>query len=170
MVSLFARTVSFGSHARQVDSPLHEVRVDFAAAEEGVVQHQQVEGDGGGDAAHRELRERPRLPPRGTTFAGGESWWGGIGYPGKACVSPRTPGPPGGTKVVIVPGAGRKSCLGSSALMRHSMACPRNSMSPWFMASFSPAATRICHCTRSTPVSISVTGRSTWIRVFISMK
>ena len=36
--------------------------------------------------------------------------------------------------------------------------------------SFSPAATRICSFTRSTPVIISVTGCSTWMRVFISMK
>ena len=34
----------------------------------------------------------------------------------------------------------------------------------------SPAATRICSFTRSKPVTISVTGCSTWIRVFISMK
>jgi hypothetical protein len=33
-----------------------------------------------------------------------------------------------------------------------------------------PAATRICSCTMSMPVVISVTGCSTWIRVFISMK
>ena len=34
----------------------------------------------------------------------------------------------------------------------------------------SPAATRSCHSTRSSPVTISVTGCSTWSRVFISMK
>ena len=33
-----------------------------------------------------------------------------------------------------------------------------------------PAAIRICSFTRSMPVIISVTGCSTWIRVFISMK
>ena len=33
-----------------------------------------------------------------------------------------------------------------------------------------PAATRICSSTRSMPVIISVTGCSTWMRVFISMK
>jgi hypothetical protein len=32
------------------------------------------------------------------------------------------------------------------------------------------AATRSCSATRSMPVSISVTGCSTWIRVFISRK
>ena len=36
--------------------------------------------------------------------------------------------------------------------------------------STSPAAMRTCHSTRSTPVTISVTGCSTWSRVFISMK
>jgi hypothetical protein len=36
--------------------------------------------------------------------------------------------------------------------------------------SFSPAATRICICTMSMPVTSSVTGCSTCTRVFISMK
>jgi hypothetical protein len=36
--------------------------------------------------------------------------------------------------------------------------------------SFSPAAMRNCAFTRSTPVTISVTQCSTWMRVFISMK
>ena len=36
--------------------------------------------------------------------------------------------------------------------------------------SFSPAAMRSCHCTRSIPVTSSVTGCSTWMRVFISRK
>ena len=36
--------------------------------------------------------------------------------------------------------------------------------------SFSPAAMRICSRTRSMPVIASVTGCSTWRRVFISMK
>ena len=34
----------------------------------------------------------------------------------------------------------------------------------------SPCATRICHSTRSSPVIHSVTGCSTWSRVFISRK
>jgi hypothetical protein len=33
-----------------------------------------------------------------------------------------------------------------------------------------PPAIRICSFTMSTPVTISVTGCSTWTRVFISMK
>ncbi len=43
-------------------------------------------------------------------------------------------------------------------------------MSFWVKGSGSPAAIRICSFTRSMPVIISVTGCSTWIRVFISMK
>jgi hypothetical protein len=37
-------------------------------------------------------------------------------------------------------------------------------------SSRSPAAMRNCAFTRSTPVIASVTGCSTWMRVFISMK
>src|SRR3972149_7039534 len=43
-------------------TPLDEVRVDLAAAEEGVVQHPQVEGDRGLDAADLELHQRPAHP------------------------------------------------------------------------------------------------------------
>ena len=42
--------------------------------------------------------------------------------------------------------------------MRHSMACPRNWMSRCLNGSFCPEATRICACTISMPVIISVTG------------
>jgi hypothetical protein len=54
--------------------------------------------------------------------------------------------------------------------MRHSIAWPRNWMSLCLKRSFSPAATRICSCTMSMPVIISLTGCSTCTRVFISMK
>ena len=68
------------------------------------------------------------------------------------------------------PGEGWKFRYGSSALIRHSIAWPRSRRpSPWKL-SRSPAATRICSFTRSKLVTISVTGCSTWIRVFISMK
>ena len=50
------------------------------------------------------------------------------------------------------------------------MAWPRTSTSAWEKPSGSPAAIRICVVTRSSPVSISVTGCSTWIRQLISMK
>src|SRR5258705_136663 len=45
--------------------------------------------------------------------------------PGMRWLSTRTPYPPGGSHAVTVPGEGTK-CSGSSALMRHSIACPRS--------------------------------------------
>ena len=79
------------------------------------------------------------------------------------------PGPPGVWYWVMRPGEGTK-VTGFSALMRHSIACPRFTMSRCRKRSFRPAATRICSCTMSMPVTISVTGCSTCTRVFISMK
>ena len=73
-------------------------------------------------------------------------------------MSTRTPVPPGMLKAVIFPADGVKRS-GCSALMRHSMACPRNCTGEVMMElSFSPAAIRICDLTRSTSVIISVTG------------
>ena len=69
-----------------------------------------------------------------------------------------------------MPAAGRNSRSGSSALIRNSIAWPRVMTSVWLNPSGSPAAIRICVATRSIPVSISVTGCSTWIRQLISMK
>ena len=69
------------------------------------------------------------------------------------------------------PGDGRNAPpAGSSALTRTSMAQPRRSTSSWVKLSGSPEATRICSRTRSMPVTSSVTGCSTWSRVFISRK
>src|SRR5678815_4939209 len=79
------------------------------------------------------------------------------------------PGPPGGCHAVIRPGDG-VNVHGSSALIRHSIAWPRRVTSRWRKRSFCPAAMRICSCTMSMPVIISVTGCSTCTRVFISMK
>ena len=59
---------------------------------------------------------------------------------------------------------------GSSALMRHSIAWPLIWICRCVNGSFSPAATMICVRTMSMPVISSVTGCSTWTRVFISMK
>ena len=56
-----------------------------------------------------------------------------------AAVSTRTPGPPGMLKAWIVPGDGTKR-PGSSALIRHSMACPVNVTSLCLNDSRSPAA------------------------------
>ena len=53
---------------------------------------------------------------------------------------------------------GRKPFAGSSLVMRHSIAQPRGTMSSCLNGSRSPAAMRICHCTRSIPVTSSVTG------------
>ena len=83
-------------------------------------------------------------------------------------MSTRVPGPPGRWNVLSGPGLGAK-VSGCSALTRHSMAWPRG-FKPFGISSFRPIATSICIFTRSMPVTISVTGCSTWMRVFISMK
>ena len=83
----------------------------------------------------------------------------------------RAPRRPGGTSRVIGPGSGRKPASGSSALMRNSIACPRKRDA--VLASGPAARPRrsgSARTTRSTPVTISVTGCSTCSRVFISMK
>jgi hypothetical protein len=59
---------------------------------------------------------------------------------------------------------------GSSALIRHSMAWPLQRTWSCVNGSGLPAAISIWRRTRSTPVTSSVTGCSTWMRVFISMK
>ncbi len=72
------------------------------------------------------------------------------------------------------PAAGRRAgsrASGSSAFTRNSIACPRAAMSCLpHGRSGSPAAIRSCSATRSMPVTSSVVGCSTWMRVFISMK
>ena len=68
------------------------------------------------------------------------------------------------------PALGRKPAAGSSAHTRTSMAWPRLVTSAWANPSGSPRATRSCAATRSMPVTHSVTGCSTWRRVFISRK
>ena len=71
--------------------------------------------------------------------------------------SMRTPGPAGSRYRIIGQGpAGSRD--GSSALIRHSIAWPRDAMSSCANDSGSPAAIRICSRTRSIPVTISVTG------------
>ena len=71
-----------------------------------------------------------------------------------------------------MPVSGRKSCAGSSVVMRHCTATPRTEMASWLSpssSSVSPAAIRSWLPTRSTPVTSSVTVCSTWMRGFISM-
>ncbi len=112
--------------------------------------------------------------PRQVSFASIESKCGLICAP-VATVPPsmRIPPPPGERYVVILPVSGRKPCAGSSVVMRHWSAAPRSTIASWrrpSSARVSPAAMRICDCTRSTSVTSSVTVCSTWMRGFISMK
>ena len=74
---------------------------------------------------------------------------------------------------MIRPESGRKSFVGSSVVIRHCSAAPVTLIDSWEMpssASVSPEAMRNCACTRSIPVTSSVTVCSTWMRGFISMK
>src|SRR5260370_1064704 len=63
-----------------------------------------------------------------------------------------------------------KSWAASSEHSRTSIACPENFISSCLRPSGSPAATRNCNSTRSSPVIASVTGCSTCRRGFISLK
>ena len=83
---------------------------------------------------------------------------------------PAAPAARGGRYRRSRPVAGRKSRSGSSAYTRASIAQPSMRTSSWVKGSGSPAAIRIIHSTRSSPVTASVTGCSTWSRVFISRK
>mmetsp|Transcript_20450 Transcript_20450/g.48692 ORF Transcript_20450/g.48692 Transcript_20450/m.48692 type:complete len:295 (+) Transcript_20450:1225-2109(+) len=78
--------------------------------------------------------------------------------------------PAGTSHLASVPDAGRKSRAGFSAYSRASMAWPSARRSSCENGRRSPAATRSCSSTRSSPVIASVTGCSTCRRVFISMK
>lgn len=72
------------------------------------------------------------------------------------------------------PKSGWKFWDGSSEVMRHWMAQPRMVMASWpgmpISARDAPPATRIWLCTRSIPVTSSVTVCSTWMRGFTSRK
>ena len=71
--------------------------------------------------------------------------------------------------LVVRPAWGRNPPNESSAYTRASIAWPWK-YAPWLMGSSSPAAIQSWCSTRSTPVIASVTGCSTWSRVFISRK
>ena len=125
-------------------------------------------------ASRRARRAGAQAPPRGSRH--GRSAWRSASRSRAARRSPRphgcrsrTPGPPGNSQRVMRPGDGAK-VSGFSALIRHSKACPRQAMSACVKVSASPCATRMPSATMSIPVVISVTGCSTWTRVFISMK
>src|SRR5437899_1618051 len=81
--------------------------------------------------------------------------------PAKSAESTRIPGPAGSRTRAMTPLAGRKPAAGSSAVMRHSIAAPRRTTSACANGSGSPAAMASCKATRSSPVTISVTGCST---------
>ena len=110
-----------------------------------------------------------------TSLAKSESKRGLGALPARAAVSTRTPGPPGGSNTASVPEAGwaSPSGRGTSALMRTCTAWPRGAQarasSRPSAPSGSPAARRSCACTRSTPVTISVTVCSTCRRGLASM-
>ncbi len=99
-----------------------------------------------------------------------ESYDATMDDPARTPVSILTPGPSGRLSFSIFPGAGAKPACTSSAFIRHSMAHPASFTSFCLRVSSSPEAIRICCSMRSMPVIISVTGCSTWMRVFISMK
>ena len=109
-----------------------------------------------------------RVDPVTISLASSESKAPPMTSPELTPESTRTPGPEGATKLVTMPGAGRKPRPGSSPLMRNSKLCPRGSGSP--NPSASPSAIRNCSRTRSMPATSSVTGCSTCSRVFTSRK
>lgn len=121
-----------------------------------------------------------RSGPYAMTFASMGSYRLPISVPAATPLSTRMPSPPGSDRCRIRPPVGRKSRSGSSAQIRASMAWPTKEMSDCSYGRGSPAATRTCHSTRSsrsgcavsapTAMASSVTGCSTWSRVFISMK
>ena len=125
-------------------------------------------------SSRRAPRRRAMAPVRSgacaTTLAIRASYSGGTTLPDDTPASQRMPGPAGSTNASMRPGEGANARAGSSAQMRASTAWPRTSRSSWRNGSGSPAAIAICSWTRSTPQTISVTGCSTWRRVFISRK
>ncbi len=80
----------------------------------------------------RAARSRASLRVRPVTIslASRESQAGPMTEPDSTPASRRTPGPDGASKVVTVPGAGRKLRPGSSPLMRNSKEWPRSCGSP----------------------------------------
>ena len=82
----------------------------------------------------------------------------------------RTPGPPGALKRSMVPALRPEVVLGVLGVDPELDGVPGRTTSSWVKPSGSPAAIRIWVATRSMPVSISVTGCSTWMRQLISMK
>ncbi len=124
---------SFWNRSAAQHLALDERRVPLPAHEPLVGQHFLAQRDGGLDRVDHELVQRPQGRGDGLVAAWGGARsacppgcrrWTGSRSPGRRGVpshaqarrGPRTPPPR--------PGQGRKSCAGSSALMRHSMAVP----------------------------------------------
>ena len=122
----------------------------------------------GAPGARGRSRRAGRRPRRRASRAASRSAAGRRARPPGACRRGH-PGPPGRRSRSIRPGAGAKPREGSSALIRHSIACPCRGARP-SSDSGSPAATRSCSRTMSIPVTSSVTGCSTCRRAFSSMK
>ncbi len=122
-------------------------------------------------SAPRSLRSAvARSGPYAMTFDSIGSYRLPTSVPSLSPESVRTPSPDGSCRARTVPPDGRNPREGSSAQTRASTACPVRRTSSCAKGSGSPDATRSCHSTRSRPVISSVTGCSTWRRVFISMK
>ena len=109
-----------------------------------------------------------RSAPTAMILAIIESNCGGISSPSSKPVSMRSPEPPGRRNRSILPGAGAKPLSGSSAQSRSSTECPLGAGGSPSRAP--PRATWSWSLTRSAPVTISVTGCSTWSRALTSMK
>ena len=109
-----------------------------------------------------------RSGPQTTSFARSGSYLVGTVSGAARPESMRIPEPLGSRTNSILPPCGTKPSNGSSAVIRSSMAAPDERIAPCANGSRSPAATRSWSATRSRPVTASVTGCSTWRRVFIS--
>ena len=157
---------------------LHEGGVEVAGEERRVVQHALEEGQGGLDAQHLVLGDRAaHAQDRVLTAVAPDHELGEQGvvvdrhlvalvdaavvaHAGPAG-EPEGRDPAGAREEALVGILGVDPALdGVAALARSS----------WRKGSRSPRAMRICSFTRSTPVTISVTGCSTCRRVFISRK
>src|SRR5207244_2296294 len=125
---------------------------------------------------HRTLLVRPSAcapAPDGARHSrergGGTEWWSARPRRPSARARPpasiRMPSPEGSSSRSTLPGEGRKPFAGSSAYTRHSIAVRRCAISSWRQGSRSPWATRSWATTRSSSVTSSVTGCSTWSRV-----
>ena len=151
----------------------------MAPLEKGRVgQQPEVERLIGGHTDDDQFAERPPhpgdgigpVPPPGDDLAEQRVVVEGDLVAGLDAAIPADTGPRGSPQVLEATGGGRNPLAASSLVIRHSMAQPRGTSGPAGSRIGRPAAIRSCSRTRSRPYTISVTGCSTWIRVFISRK